>query len=131
MYHNTRAVNAKASSVDLTTLILEQRSHRSLSGRCTVKEREREREREGGGGRENRGALTVERVAQNLSIGLYNVFFLSLHRARQLYHMDIAGTSVTAAVLGTAIKETHCTYKFSWICAIWRRGVRKKLPCIY
>ena len=109
MYHNINILNVKASSVDLTALILRHRRNlRSLLGRCKV---ETERVERGDRGRERRGGGRETRVPPNVSTGLYKVSLLSPHRARQLYRMDIAGTSVAAAMLGTAIKETHCTYK--------------------
>jgi hypothetical protein len=109
MYHNINTQNAKASSVDLAALILRHRRNlRSLLGRRKVK-----RERGGGGG-ERPGLYS-------LSNGFHRTYqldyrrSLSPNRAWQLYRMVIAGTSVAAATLGTAIKETHGTYKSSWI----------------
>jgi len=51
-----------------------------------------------------------------MSIGKYRVFFLSHHQARQLYLVEslhLSGHPLTAAVLRTAIKETHCGFQCS------------------
>ena len=45
-------------------------------------------------------------------IHVYRIFLLSTHRLRQFYRIEslhLPGHPVTAAVLRTAIKETHCT----------------------
>ena len=53
-----------------------------------------------------------------MSIGKYRVFFFfkSQHQAQQLYFVEslhLPGHHVTAAVLRTAIKETHCGFHSS------------------